>query len=734
MEGIEAHSQEFPTQEFEDSVVAAEAGVMPGFVTVNRSKKFHWLMFPVSCFDKGLSRNSMFNWATNNLRKVASIKPASFKITTLPTTEGEPAQFLLFQVYTAEEAKAACKCGSKDTEGVITRFEIYTADARALQERRMLKVISLSFNTTADHISAALSKYGCVESVTTHFNAKATMINATVIFKYAESIDKLKDRYDILKKAYVRVRDDIGTLTWLGDTAITYDSTLTRKLAQLPTGLTPVDIKRIFNKEFKTPNGVRAFHSITMPVNLRSKQRHPEAYIHFATLEQFNLATAKPFEIEGHATRWIEVGTPTCFQCGYPDHFVNSCRVKMDRATGLSLRRSNISSIKGRTQSPATATRPFTQAPITDPSSPAKKSTTYARTSPAMSYSSVAGARRNHGSAASNPITIGSHTPQAKAPTPAAVGLAATPVTNIPTKTAAQSAAPKPSIASSSAPVNLASHFATTINNLALKQTNDIASVRAEFQAATDALTANMNQQFAQIMQALQGIGSPQVISSEMSATNTTPALDPEDIDIPEPIESPILAPIIVVPDSMPSTPTGTEAPFSEGAHNGMQAHDRPESSLANKAPYSVNILRPHSSGESSAAKTDYYQVESELTRKKGKGVKTDSTQDIHKISEMPEPDLSQQLMGLQKTIENMSALIEGLREDLEQQRTENRSLKETLARSSVQFADGTRANWATSQFGQEFGECPHLGDGTPTQNTNVVNNTRDIQSDTESL
>ncbi|KAG0273239.1 hypothetical protein BGZ96_004943 [Linnemannia gamsii] len=174
-------------------------------------------MFPVSSFDKGQSRASMFNWATENLREVATIKPTSCKIATLPIPDGEPAQFLLFQVYTAEEAKAACQYGSKDTEGKITRFELYTADARALQERRMLKVISLSFNTTADHISAALSKYGYVESVTTHFNAKATMINATVILKYAESIDKLKDRFDVLKKAYVRVRDDIGTLTWLGD-------------------------------------------------------------------------------------------------------------------------------------------------------------------------------------------------------------------------------------------------------------------------------------------------------------------------------------------------------------------------------------------------------------------------------------------------------------------------------------------------------------------------------------
>ncbi|KAG0293402.1 hypothetical protein BGZ96_002870 [Linnemannia gamsii] len=91
MEGVEAHSQELPTQEFEDSVVAAEAGVMPGFVTVNRSKKVHWLMFPVSCFDKGQSRISMFNWATENLRKVTTIKPTSCKIATLQTPDGEPA-------------------------------------------------------------------------------------------------------------------------------------------------------------------------------------------------------------------------------------------------------------------------------------------------------------------------------------------------------------------------------------------------------------------------------------------------------------------------------------------------------------------------------------------------------------------------------------------------------------------------------------------------------------------
>jgi len=334
-----------------------------------------------------------------------------------------------------------------------------------------------------------------------------------------------------------------------------------------------------------------------------------------------------------------------------------------------------------------------------------------------MSYSSVAGARKNHGSAASTPITIGSHTPQAKATTDTSAYSASTPVITIATKSAAQPAAAKPSVASSSAPVNWASHFTTAINNLALKQNTEIAAVRAEFQAVTDMLTTNMNVGFAQMMEVLQGRGQQQVIHPESPAPNTTSTVEQEDIDIPEVTEPTIPDSIIVIPDSMPSTPAAAEPFLSKEAPNDTQGHSRSEPSLAKNAPYSVTILRPHPSGESSAAKTDYYQLEneSEPTRKgiKGKETKRDTPQETTSVLETSNHDLGQRLDSLQKTIDSMAALIQGLRDDLAQQRAENRRLKDALAESMFQSADGGLVyHDMTTQEVNAYTEVAHHGSG----------------------
>ncbi|KAF9909706.1 hypothetical protein EC991_008186 [Linnemannia zychae] len=124
MEGVENPSQEFPTQEFNNRVAAAEVGVEPEFVTVTRTKTTHWVKFPVSCFTKGLSEKAMYKWVTEALTKVATIKPSSFSVTTLPSVNDSPQPFILFQVYTAHEASAACEHGSEDENKNFTHFSL----------------------------------------------------------------------------------------------------------------------------------------------------------------------------------------------------------------------------------------------------------------------------------------------------------------------------------------------------------------------------------------------------------------------------------------------------------------------------------------------------------------------------------------------------------------------------------------------------------------------------------
>ncbi|KAF9119376.1 hypothetical protein BG015_006359, partial [Linnemannia schmuckeri] len=263
MDGIEVASPELSTQEFDNSVAAAQAGIEPEFVVVTRSKTTYWLQFPVSCFDDGASLTAMANWTIGTLKKVATVKPKSFAIETLPSATGAQEKFLIFQVYTLHEAEAACKHGSKDNTGNVTRFAIYTPEAQAAQQGRMLKIMSLSFDTTADQIEAALSKYGAIESVRTSFNAKATMITATVIYVSATTIETLKAQHT----TYMQVRDDIATVTWLGNQPVHHNNLLTMKLAHLPIGINPVEIARLFaHPDPEDPNAAAIpFHSIVMP-------------------------------------------------------------------------------------------------------------------------------------------------------------------------------------------------------------------------------------------------------------------------------------------------------------------------------------------------------------------------------------------------------------------------------------------------------------------------------------
>ncbi|KAG0273798.1 hypothetical protein BGZ96_004657 [Linnemannia gamsii] len=470
MDDVQVASQELNTQEFDNSIAAFEAGVQPEFLVVTRSKETHWIKFPVSCFDKGTSLTFMSNWAISNLKKVATIKPKSFSIANLPVNDGSLERFLIFQLYSSSEADAACKHGGKNDSGEIVYFALFTPEARALQQGRVMKITSLSFDTTGDHVRAALNQYGAIESVRTGFNAKATMITATVIFESAKSIDALKEQ----NMTYVQVREDIATVTLLGNSAVRYDSNLTKKLALLPIGITPVEIEHFLTCQIKTPNGVLPFHSITMPLNLYTKKRQPEAYIQFSSVTQQELATKKRIKIDTHETCWIDSNKPTCRHCGDPTHFVNDCRAKAGYVSADMSRRSNINTIKGKTQTPSSGTRPFTQVPNTNTSASVKKQTTSARTSSANSYSDILRGTKNQGSTTSNPISIGTHTPTD--------GLVAVASTNLAARPAA--VASSPFVAHPGTPSNKASTIKEQMAKLEQQQKESMASMRAEMQNA----------------------------------------------------------------------------------------------------------------------------------------------------------------------------------------------------------------------------------------------------------
>ncbi|KAG0061345.1 hypothetical protein BGZ90_003619 [Linnemannia elongata] len=182
-----------------------------------------------------------------------------------------PVGYLLFNVSSAADVAAACKHGGqmKTDNGqhpCRIYFEAHTATAQALEKEREIKIGSLAWDTTNTNVRAALKDYGDIQSITTTFNSN-TMKEALVIFNSATSVTQLKEE----GATCLAVQDDVGTITRLGTVNVSYDPSLTVKLAGLSRGTTPADLKNVFDSEIKTPNVVRPYHTISMPFSLTTK-------------------------------------------------------------------------------------------------------------------------------------------------------------------------------------------------------------------------------------------------------------------------------------------------------------------------------------------------------------------------------------------------------------------------------------------------------------------------------
>ncbi|KAF9093323.1 hypothetical protein BGX29_009973, partial [Mortierella sp. GBA35] len=264
MDGVhESESQILTTQEAE---VGLETGVYPEFVIVSRSRTQYWLMLPTSVFGN-VPISFMSKWTIDTLAKIAPVKANSFSIRTILAKDDSFTEYLLFQVHSEIDQYAAAKHGATKADGSAILFQIFTPEAQALQQGRILKLSSLAFNTRVDDIHSAMKDWGQVESIRTGFNVKMTMATATVVFKSADAITAMQ----AANTTCLPIVRDIGTVTGLGTQEVRYNPALTLKLAHLPRGYAPVDVKNMFDHYYRTKNAISPYHSITMPVSLITK-------------------------------------------------------------------------------------------------------------------------------------------------------------------------------------------------------------------------------------------------------------------------------------------------------------------------------------------------------------------------------------------------------------------------------------------------------------------------------
>lgn len=733
----------------EEAAFGEKHGVFPehtDFITVTRLRVPHTLRFPVSYF-KEESKNMayMCKWVTNALAAVAPVKPGSFTtaLLHLPKENSDdvpsqvddvppPVEYLLFNVSSAMDVAAACKHGGQlnvNNNGQQPRriyFEAHTATAQAVEKEREIKIGSLAWNTTNTNVRAALKDYGDIQSITTTFNSKMTMKEALVIFNSATSVAQLKEEC----ATCLAVQDDVGTITRLGTTTISYDPSLTVKLAGLPRGTTPADLKNVFDSEIKTPNAVRPYHTITIPLSLTTKTRQPEAYVKFSTFQQQQYALRTKITIDGKETVWLNTNERTCFFCGRPGHIQRDCDDFRAMLNQKATRRANAAIIRGTASStrstPHSSPRyPLTQVPIptTTPSIPSKQSTTQRSTtisSQSRSYASaVSSPQKIKGSAASNPISISSTTPM----------------------TASPSFVPRPQAAHSTSTVP-----ATALTDWTAYFNSQLAKMNQQHRADLESVRTDMASLGTKLDLLLNGLGVVQ--------TGATTPFKPTIVDEPKDVEITDATDYnIIVPDSIPSTPQPVSPAFQQHDVSVAQAHTRPSTSSAGNNPYYTCTLRPHSLGGNSKAKGDKERDESGGNRKlpnaqetesnkdpKGKTPLRNQQQQAHTehldasttlYTPMTQIQLEQLVAVLMEENKEMKARIQSMSEQfqaregaykalqdrMEQQQTGHRTV--IAHGEELQYASMTSSEAAIYTTAPEYGS---LG-STPSSNPNANNN-----------
>lgn len=334
-------SQVLNTQEEEDLLKIinhTEFSPTPEFIIVDRRKKF-FVMIPASAVCAGKP----------NLRKIADkIQSVLAKFATIigqpvirfmPKENEDPECFVVIEVGSGDQCKAACKGGftyiKEDGSEGKTNFQEYTETAQVEQESRVVRLKALAWNTKASDIHAAMKKWGPVQSVSMGFNAKKTMATAVVIFKELTSVQNmLKENI-----TWITIAKDAGAVAQLGTQHFKEDRNLTKKLAHLPEWYTPLDVVNLFRDP--KAEGKQLCRHITMPVDPISKRRHPEAFVYFNNEEDWQRAKHLVFNINGKKTIWVDTAKPTCRTCGHPEHMQKECQVYRNRKELALTRKAN---------------------------------------------------------------------------------------------------------------------------------------------------------------------------------------------------------------------------------------------------------------------------------------------------------------------------------------------------------------------------------------------------------
>ncbi|KAI1293970.1 hypothetical protein EDD11_008295 [Mortierella claussenii] len=242
------------------------------FVTVSRRKPRPNVMIPTAAFG-----DTSVTLKTKRAMLAARIKGLALPLGQ-PTVQGlqvagqTTESYFVFEVGSETEIEALRKAGvTQQREGqddLSFYFQIMTDAQHAAEEGRNVEIMSLQYTTTGAEVKTAMAVYGEVESVSISAHAKVVYVSAAAVNKM------IADNVTL-----VFVRHDSGIVVRRGLQTVTYDKTLSKKMAHLPLGIIPRELTRAL----QGAKGI--FCGVIMPLNMYTKQRLPQGYVLFCNPE-----------------------------------------------------------------------------------------------------------------------------------------------------------------------------------------------------------------------------------------------------------------------------------------------------------------------------------------------------------------------------------------------------------------------------------------------------------------
>ncbi|KAF9306143.1 hypothetical protein BG003_001110 [Podila horticola] len=239
-------------------------------------------------------------------------------------TEGpmKVGKYFKVSVETEEELKSLLEetafVMSDDGSGTTVPFFERASDQRRISaQERTVVIHGLHHLVEEFRIKSCLAKFGDIEMIKLDPNSSGIpKVTARVRFAGMEAIKLMQEA----KIQHVFIGKDMARIGFIGTERIEWTRNYTAKLACLPPGTTPADLKQLLD-----PETGATFIDVPYALQRGNRARQGDAFIYFASQEDMDRATEKSVKLGKQEVQWTGLDEKRCYQCGEAGHIKRDC-------------------------------------------------------------------------------------------------------------------------------------------------------------------------------------------------------------------------------------------------------------------------------------------------------------------------------------------------------------------------------------------------------------------------